>query len=163
MATKTYKSGVLESVHQMIEGFYETGAIDKKMMREFDESCLIAAPVLQPAKIKAIRESESVSQPVFARTRLSQVSYQDHILPTAIAPHHRAYRPVELQDRRAYPLLSWRGSRTASRSSPKPRASLVPMKLANEHPLGRRLCRPAFFRHSQRPEMVGFGQIAFGR
>jgi putative transcriptional regulator len=64
---KTYKSDVLESVHQMMEGFYETGAIDKKTMREFDESCLIAAPVLQPEEIKAIRESESVSQPVFAR------------------------------------------------------------------------------------------------
>ena len=67
MATKTYKSEVLASVHQMMEGFYQTGAIDKKTMREFDESCLIAAPVLKPEEIKAIRESESVSQPVFAR------------------------------------------------------------------------------------------------
>jgi putative transcriptional regulator len=67
MATKTYKSEVLASVHQMMEGFYQTGAIDKKTMREFDESCLIAAPVLRPEEIKAIRESESVSQPVFAR------------------------------------------------------------------------------------------------
>jgi putative transcriptional regulator len=67
MATKTYKSEVLASLHQMMEGAYEIGAIDKKTMREFDESCLIAAPVLQPAEIKAIRESESVSQLVFAR------------------------------------------------------------------------------------------------
>jgi putative transcriptional regulator len=67
MATKTYRSDVLASVHQMMEGCYESGAIDKKTMREFDESCLIAAPVLKPEEIKAIRESESVSQPVFAR------------------------------------------------------------------------------------------------
>jgi putative transcriptional regulator len=67
VATKAYKSEVLASLHQMMEGFYETGAIDKKTMREFDESCLIAAPILKPEEIKAIREAESVSQPVFAR------------------------------------------------------------------------------------------------
>ena len=67
MAAKIYKSEVLASIHDMMEGAYEIGAIDKKTMREFDESCLIVAPVLKPEEIKAIRESESVSQPVFAR------------------------------------------------------------------------------------------------
>jgi putative transcriptional regulator len=67
MATKTYKSEAMAAVHQMMEGAYEIGAIDKKTMREFDEGCLIAAPILQPEEIRAIRESESVSQPVFAR------------------------------------------------------------------------------------------------
>ncbi|MEK6541497.1 MAG: DNA-binding transcriptional regulator [Pseudomonadota bacterium] len=67
MATKIYRSEVLAAVHDMMEGAYKIGAIDKKTMREFDEGCLIVAPVLQPAEIKAIRESESVSQPVFAR------------------------------------------------------------------------------------------------
>jgi putative transcriptional regulator len=67
MASKIYKSEVLASIHEMMEGAYETGAIYKKTMREFDESCLIAAPMLHPEEIKAIRESESVSQPVFAR------------------------------------------------------------------------------------------------
>jgi putative transcriptional regulator len=50
-----------------MEGAYEIGAIDKKTMREFDEGCLLPTPVLQPLEIKAIRESEMVSQPVFAR------------------------------------------------------------------------------------------------
>lgn len=67
MATKTYKSEAMAAVHQMMEGAYEIGAIDKQTMREFDEGCLIAAPVLKPEEIKAIRENESVSQPVFAR------------------------------------------------------------------------------------------------
>lgn len=67
MATKIYKSEVLASIHDMMEGFYEVGAIDKRTMREFDESCLIPAPVLKPEEIKAIREGEAVSQPVFAR------------------------------------------------------------------------------------------------
>ncbi len=38
-----------------------------KTMREFDDACLAPAPVLAPEGIKAIRESEHVSQPVFAR------------------------------------------------------------------------------------------------
>lgn len=67
MAAKIYKSEVMASVHDMMEGFYEIGAIDKKTMREFDETCLAATPVLNPEEIKAIRESENVSQPVFAR------------------------------------------------------------------------------------------------
>jgi putative transcriptional regulator len=67
MTTKTYKSEPMAVVHQMMESLYEHGTIDKRTMREFDESCLIAAPVLGPEEIKAIREGEAVSQPVFAR------------------------------------------------------------------------------------------------
>jgi putative transcriptional regulator len=67
MTTKIYKSEPLAALHDMMAAAYEIGAIDKKTMREFDESCLVAAPVLKPEEIKAIRESESVSQPVFAR------------------------------------------------------------------------------------------------
>jgi putative transcriptional regulator len=51
----------------MIRGFHRAGAIDKQTMREFDDACLITAPMLKPAEIKAIREAERVSQPVFAR------------------------------------------------------------------------------------------------
>ena len=36
-------------------------------MREFDESCLAAPPVIAPKQIKRIREQARVSQPVFAR------------------------------------------------------------------------------------------------
>ena len=67
MATKTYKSEAMASIHQMMEGALEVGAIDKKTMREFDDACLVPALELEPAQIKAIRESEAVSQPVFAR------------------------------------------------------------------------------------------------
>jgi putative transcriptional regulator len=51
----------------MMEGFYETGAIDKQTIRTFDDSCLTPTPALSPGEIKAIREKEAVSQPVFAR------------------------------------------------------------------------------------------------
>jgi putative transcriptional regulator len=36
-------------------------------MKEFDESCLVPAEEITPEKIKAIREREHLSQPVFAR------------------------------------------------------------------------------------------------
>jgi putative transcriptional regulator len=67
MTAKTYKSEALASIHQMMEGAQEVGAIDKKTMQEFDDSCLTDAPLLRPDEIKALRESEAVSQPVFAR------------------------------------------------------------------------------------------------
>ena len=51
----------------MMEGLQESGAIDKRTLREFDEACLAPATALQPDEIKAIREAEHVSQPVFAR------------------------------------------------------------------------------------------------
>ncbi|WOF43279.1 DNA-binding transcriptional regulator [Sphingopyxis indica] len=67
MTTKTYRSDAAASIHEMAEGFYESGLIDKRTMREFDESCLIPAAPLPPEEIRAIREAEHVSQPVFAR------------------------------------------------------------------------------------------------
>jgi len=36
-------------------------------MREFDRSCLMMPTEIAPRKIKQIRESNNVSQPVFAR------------------------------------------------------------------------------------------------
>jgi putative transcriptional regulator len=46
---------------------YRAGTIDKATMREFDEACLSVPAQMEPARIKRIRESQRVSQPVFAR------------------------------------------------------------------------------------------------
>ena len=67
MAAKTYKSEAMAAVHEMMEGLHQGGAIDKQTMREFDAACLAPAPALAPEEIRAIREKERVSQPVFAR------------------------------------------------------------------------------------------------
>lgn len=67
MAIKTYKSEAFAAVHEMMEGLHQGGAIDKRTMREFDDACLTPALVLKPEDIRAIRENEHVSQPVFAR------------------------------------------------------------------------------------------------
>ncbi len=65
--TKKYKSEAMAAIHETMEGLFEIGAIDKQTMREFDEGCLTAVEVIAPEEIRAIREREHLSQPVFAR------------------------------------------------------------------------------------------------
>ena len=64
---RKYKSDAFEAIHSAVSGMYRAGTIDKATMREFDESCLVAPPPMEPKRIKRIRESQKVSQPVFAR------------------------------------------------------------------------------------------------
>ena len=55
---KAYKSEAMAAVHEMMEGFYQSGAIDKQTMREFDDACLTAVEPMPPEEIRAIRERE---------------------------------------------------------------------------------------------------------
>lgn len=66
-SAKTYRNEIAAAVHETVEGMHDAGVVDKQTMREFDASCLTAAAPLPPEEIKAIREREQVSQPVFAR------------------------------------------------------------------------------------------------
>lgn len=67
MTTWIHKNEAMASVHEMMEGLHRSGAIDKPTMRVFDDACLGPSPEFAPEEIKAIRENEKVSQPVFAR------------------------------------------------------------------------------------------------
>ena len=63
-----FKSDAFEAIHSAARGLHRAGAIDKATMREFDESCLTAPPVIPPEEIKRIREgliSLSFRQGVF--------------------------------------------------------------------------------------------------
>jgi putative transcriptional regulator len=62
-----YKSEISEAIYSSVLGMYRAGTIDKATMREFDESCLVSPSPMEPRRIKRIRESQRVSQPVFAR------------------------------------------------------------------------------------------------
>lgn len=64
---KKYKSEAMAAIHETMEGLFEAGAIDKQTMREFDDACLTAVEPMTPEEIRAIREREHISQPVFAR------------------------------------------------------------------------------------------------
>ncbi|TIT04669.1 MAG: DNA-binding transcriptional regulator, partial [Mesorhizobium sp.] len=65
--TRTYKSDAFEAIHSSARALYKVGAIDKTTMRSFDASCLTAPAAIGPDEIKALREKNHVSQPVFAR------------------------------------------------------------------------------------------------
>jgi putative transcriptional regulator len=68
MTTKRkFKSDAFEAIHSAVEGMYQAGTIDKETMRTFDETCLSMPNELSPNEIKALREDNHVSQPVFAR------------------------------------------------------------------------------------------------
>jgi putative transcriptional regulator len=64
--SKTYKSDALAVAHDLAEGLFDAGLIDKQTMREFDVECLTKVVPLGPEEIRAIREQEHVSQSVFA-------------------------------------------------------------------------------------------------
>ncbi|RWI99567.1 DNA-binding transcriptional regulator [Mesorhizobium sp.] len=64
---RKYKSDAFEAIHSSARALYKVGAIDKTTMRSFDESCLAAPVAFDPDAIKALREKNHVSQPVFAR------------------------------------------------------------------------------------------------
>ena len=60
------EAGILASVHETAAGLHKIGVIDKATMREFDALCLAPVQPLSPDEIRALREREHVSQPVFA-------------------------------------------------------------------------------------------------
>lgn len=64
--TKQYKSDAFAAIHETMDTLHQIGALDKKTMRDFDRACLEAVPAMSPEAIKALREREQVSQPIFA-------------------------------------------------------------------------------------------------
>ena len=68
MATTKNKveGGILASVHKTAASLHKAGLVDKATMREFDALCLTPVEPLTPEEIRALREREQVSQPVFA-------------------------------------------------------------------------------------------------
>jgi putative transcriptional regulator len=66
-AARKFKSEAFEAVHSAVAGMERAGTIDKATLRDFDETCLAVTPVIAPGEIKRLRETNKVSQPVFAR------------------------------------------------------------------------------------------------
>ncbi len=64
---KQYRSDAFAAIHETMEALHEVGAIDKRTMRDFDETCIAPVKTLSPEEIRALRERENLSQPVFAR------------------------------------------------------------------------------------------------
>ena len=66
-AKNRVEDGILASVHKTATGLHKAGLVDKATMREFDALCLTPVETLTAEEIRALREREQVSQPVFAR------------------------------------------------------------------------------------------------
>ena len=66
MAHRTYKNDLFATIHEDAQALFRVGAIDKKTMKEFDDMCLTPVRTFSAEQIKALREREKVSQPVFA-------------------------------------------------------------------------------------------------
>lgn len=64
---KQYRSRLMASIHETVEGLHEAGVMDKRTLRGFDELCLTPVKPLQPEEIRALRQRERASQAVFAR------------------------------------------------------------------------------------------------
>lgn len=64
---RKFKSDAFEAIHASASALHRVGAMDKATMRQFDELCLSVPAPLEPRQIKQLRESNHVSQPVFAR------------------------------------------------------------------------------------------------
>jgi putative transcriptional regulator len=60
------RSAILEAVHETATGLYNASLMDKITLREFDRLCIPPVEALEPHQIKQIRESNRISQTVFA-------------------------------------------------------------------------------------------------
>jgi putative transcriptional regulator len=68
MTTKRkFKSDAFEAIHSSAAAMLKVGALDKATMRSFDVACIAVPESFEPEQIKQIRESQRVSQPIFAR------------------------------------------------------------------------------------------------
>lgn len=54
------------ALHEMADGLYKAGIMDRTTMREFDQACLAPVRLLTSREIKALRLREKASQAVFA-------------------------------------------------------------------------------------------------
>lgn len=60
-------SDILKAVHETAKGLQNSGAINKTTMRKFDELCLTTVHDFTPEQVRALRQKNNLSQPVFAR------------------------------------------------------------------------------------------------
>jgi putative transcriptional regulator len=65
--SKQYRSPIMAAIHETAQDLAAAGLIDKRTMREFDETCLTPVRPMAPEEIRALRQREGASQAVFAR------------------------------------------------------------------------------------------------
>jgi putative transcriptional regulator len=101
-----YRSDAFEAIHSAVAGMYRAGTIDKATMREFDRACLSAPAAMEPKRIKRIRESQKVSQPVFARYLNTSESTVEKWESGAKKPSGMALKLLDLVEKHGLGILA---------------------------------------------------------
>jgi putative transcriptional regulator len=104
-AKHSFKSDAFEAIHSAAEGMYRAGTIDKVTMRSFDATCLTEPMPLMPEEIKAIRERQHVSQPIFARYLNTSESTVQKWESGAKRPSGLALKLLSIVDRHGLTML----------------------------------------------------------
>ena len=101
-----YKSDAFEAIHSAVTGMYRAGTISKATMRRFDGSCLVKPASKKPRQIKRIRESQHVSQPVFARYLNTSESTVEKWESGAKKPSGMALKLLDIVEKHGLKVLS---------------------------------------------------------
>lgn len=89
-----------------MQGKNRVGAIDKATMREFDESCIMAPTPMEPKRIKRIRKSQRVNQPVFARYLNTSESTVEKWESGAKKPSGMALKLLDITEKHGLKMLA---------------------------------------------------------
>ena len=103
---RKYNSEIAEVVHASASALYRIGAMDKATMREFDEACLSVPAPMEPKRIKRIRESQKVSQPVFARYLNTSESTVEKWESGAKKPSGMALKLLDIVEKHGLKILA---------------------------------------------------------
>jgi putative transcriptional regulator len=103
---RKYKSDAFEAIHSSASAMLRVGAIDKATMREFDEACLCVPASMEPERIKRIRESQNVSQPVFARYLNTSESTVEKWETGAKKPSGMALKLLDIVEKHGLKMLA---------------------------------------------------------
>jgi putative transcriptional regulator len=101
-----YKSDAFEAIHSSASGMYRAGTIDKATMHDFDMACLTVPAPLEPRRIKKIRESQHVSQPVFARYLNTSESTVEKWETGAKRPSGMALKLLDIVEKHGLKMLA---------------------------------------------------------
>jgi putative transcriptional regulator len=100
--------------------------MDAHQMAEFDESCLVGSAQIAPEEVRGIRESQGVTQPVFARYLNTSVSTIQKWESGAKRPSGMAVRLLEVVKRHGLKALDPRENPEPASPTQEPNASAPP-------------------------------------
>jgi putative transcriptional regulator len=124
---KRFRTRASEAIHTSASALYSMGVIDEERMREYDASCLVEPHEIRPWDVKRIRESQGVTQPVFARYLNTSVSTIQKWESGAKRPSGMAVRLLEVVKRHGLKALDPRESlEEPAPPTQEPKASAPP-------------------------------------